>query len=87
MSGHDNSFEAQMNSFYGKNIDNHLFSFYKEMLSSDDEKKKIAFSLLTFQLAIKERGYLFFEIQNEVTKMQYELYAQLEKERENESKK
>ena len=81
MSGHDNSFEAQMNLFYGKNIDNHLFSFYKEMLSSDDEKKKIAFSLLTFQLAIKEKGYLFFEIQDEVTKMQYELYNQLEKDR------
>ena len=81
MAKNDNTFESQMIDHYGKNLDNHLFEFYSEKLNSDDEKFKIAFSLLTFQLAIKEKGYLKTDIDNEVVKMQYELYSQLEKDR------
>ena len=83
MSRNDNTFERQMIDHYGKNLDNHLFEFYSEKLNSDDEKSKIAFSLLTFLIAIKKKGYLFADIQADCHKMQRELYNQLEKDRNN----
>lgn len=82
MSGQDNSFEKQMIDFYGKDLDNHLFSFYSDLLNTDDQKSKITFSFLTFLIAIKKAGFRFADIQNECHKMQHELYNQLEKDRQ-----
>ena len=82
MAGNDNTFEAQMSNFYGEKLDDHLFSFYSEMLNTDNKKGKIAFSLLTFLIAIKKAGFRFADIQNECHKMQHELYNQLEKDRQ-----
>ena len=80
MSRHDNTFEAQILSFYGDKLDDHLFTFFNEELNKN-EKSRIAFSLLTFLIAIKKKGYLFSDIQAECHKMQHELYNQLEKDR------
>ena len=82
MSRHDNTFERQVLDFYGDKLDDHLFSFFQDELSKN-EKSKIAFSLLTFLIAIKKKGYLFADIQNECHKMQHELYNQLERDRQN----
>ena len=79
----DNTFEKQMLDFYGKELDNHLFSFYSDLLNTDDQKSKITFSLLTFLIAIKKAGFRFSDIQNECHKMQHELYNQLERDRNN----
>ena len=78
----DNTFESQMINFYGRDLDNHLFSFYSDLLNTDDQKSKITFSLLTFLIAIKKAGFRFADIQNECHKMQHELYNQLEKDRQ-----
>lgn len=82
MAGHDNSFERQMIDFYSKKLDDHLFTFFNEELSKN-EKSRIAFSLLTFLIAIKKKGYLFADVQAECHKMQHELYNQLEVDRQN----
>ena len=79
----DNSFERQVLDFYGEKLDDHLFSFYSDLLNTDDQKSKITFSLLTFLIAIKKAGFRFADIQNECHKMQHELYNQLEKDRQN----
>lgn len=81
MAGNDNSFERQMIDFYG-------FEVFKDKLNTmhsrlDKDISSVAIQFILFEIHLKYIGISKSELEREKNKIQIELYAQLERDRNN----
>lgn len=82
MAGHDNSFERQMLDFYGGEKVNEILN----KMVTGDVTKSAALAKIMVDIGIKDLGVSKDEMERAKNILQIELYAQLEKDRNNDKK-
>lgn len=80
MAGGDNSFERQMIDFYGS-VESVGFVL-DELLDWDNPAQNAAIAQIAFDIALKDNGLSKKQVEAEKARLQTELYAQLEKDRQ-----